>query len=113
MTRITATPVSGSPAMIARSIGAAPRHRGSRDGWTFSSSNSESSGSRSSCPNAHTTPSSGSAAPIAANASGRSVASVLRTSIPSSSAAVAAGTGETRRPRPWRRSGGVTTSTGR
>ena len=30
------TPVSSSPAMIARSTGAAPRQRGSSDGWTFS-----------------------------------------------------------------------------
>jgi hypothetical protein len=30
------TPVSASPAMIARSIGAAPRQRGSRLGWTLS-----------------------------------------------------------------------------
>ena len=34
--RITETALSSSPAMIARSIGAAPRQRGSRDGWTFS-----------------------------------------------------------------------------
>ena len=30
------TPVSSSPARIARSTGAAPRQRGSSDGWTFS-----------------------------------------------------------------------------
>ncbi len=52
------TPVSASPAMIARSIGAAPRHRGISDGWTFSISSSTSSGSRISWPNAHTTPTS-------------------------------------------------------
>jgi hypothetical protein len=32
------TPVSSSPAIIARSIGAAPRQRGSSDGWTLTSS---------------------------------------------------------------------------
>jgi hypothetical protein len=32
------TPVSSSPAMIARSTGAAPRQRGSSDGCTLSSS---------------------------------------------------------------------------
>ena len=37
------TPVSVSPAMIARSTGAAPRQRGSSDGWTFSQSRSSSS----------------------------------------------------------------------
>ena len=51
-------PVSASPAMIARSIGAAPRHRGISEGWTFSISSSDRSGSRISCPNAHTTPTS-------------------------------------------------------
>ena len=30
------TPVRSSPAMIARSIGAAPRQRGSSEGWTLS-----------------------------------------------------------------------------
>ena len=34
------TPVSASPAMIARSTGAAPRQRGRSDGWTFSQSRS-------------------------------------------------------------------------
>ena len=40
------TPVSASPAMIARSIGAAPRQRGSSDGCTLKISYSLSSGSR-------------------------------------------------------------------
>ena len=35
VTRMIATPVSASPAMIARSIGAAPRQRGSSDGCTL------------------------------------------------------------------------------
>ena len=112
--RITHTPVSASPAMIARSIGAAPRQRGSSDGWTLSSSSSESSGSRISWPKAQTTPSSGSAARIAAIASAPSVASVLQQpDARARAAAAAAGTGATRRPRPCRRSGGVTTSSGR
>ena len=33
--RMIDTPVSASPAMIARSTGAAPRQRGSSDGWTL------------------------------------------------------------------------------
>ena len=41
MTRMIVTPVRSSPAMIARSIGAAPRQRGSSDGCTFSSSSSD------------------------------------------------------------------------
>jgi hypothetical protein len=44
------TPVRSSPAMMARSIGAAPRQRGSSEGCTLSSSNADSSGSRISCP---------------------------------------------------------------
>ena len=35
-TRMIETPVTSSPAMIARSTGAAPRQRGSSDGCTFS-----------------------------------------------------------------------------
>ena len=53
--RMIDTPVCVSPAMIARSIGAAPRQRGSSDGWTFRSSCSDSSGSLMSAPNAQTT----------------------------------------------------------
>ena len=44
------TPVSLSPAMIARSIGAAPRQRGSSEGWTLKISYSLSSGSETSTP---------------------------------------------------------------
>ena len=44
------TPVSASPAMIARSTGAAPRQRGSSDGWTLKISYAESSGSLTSTP---------------------------------------------------------------
>ena len=48
------TPVSASPAMIARSTGAAPRQRGSSDGWTLRIGPKRlSSGSRMSAPNAH------------------------------------------------------------
>ena len=65
------TPVSASPAMIARSIGAAPRHRGISEGCTFSISSSESSGSRISCPNAHTTPTSARLARIRSTEPGR------------------------------------------
>ena len=47
-------PVTSSPAMIARSIGAAPRQRGSSDGCTFRISCSLSKGSLISCPKAQT-----------------------------------------------------------
>ena len=55
--------------MIARSTGAAPRQRGSSDGWTLSSSWSDSSGSLISAPNAHTHTASGAAPAIRARAS--------------------------------------------
>ena len=58
------TPVRSSPAMIARSIGAAPRQRGSSEGWTLSIGSSESSGSRISWPKAQTAATSGRAARI-------------------------------------------------
>ncbi len=48
--------------MIARSIGAAPRQRGSSDGWTLINGSSLRSGSRISCPKAQTTTASGRAA---------------------------------------------------
>ena len=43
--RMIVTPVSASPAMSARSTGAAPRQRGRSDGWTFSQSRSSSTSS--------------------------------------------------------------------
>ncbi len=49
------TPVRSSPAMIARSIGAAPRQRGSSDGCTLRISCADSNGSLISAPKAHTT----------------------------------------------------------
>ena len=113
VTLMMATPVSRSPAMIARSIGAAPRQRGSREGWTFSISSSDSSGSLMSCPKAQTTPTSGRVAWIASTASGRLTLSVCSSSSPSSDAASAAGGAAIWRPRPRGRSGGVTTSAGR
>ena len=58
------TPVRSSPAMIARSTGAAPRQRGSSDGCTLSIRCSDSSGSLISAPNAHTQIASGAATPI-------------------------------------------------
>ena len=48
------TPVAASPAISARSIGAAPRQRGIRDGCTLSIGHSLSSGSLISCPKAQT-----------------------------------------------------------
>ena len=65
VTRMIDTPVCSSPAMIARSTGAAPRQRGSSDGWTLSISKSDSSGSLMSAPNAHTTTTSAPGAAIA------------------------------------------------
>ena len=70
MRRMIATPVSSSPAMIARSIGAAPRQRGKSDGWTFSISISSRSGGLMSCPNAQTIPRSIPEPEIAASDSG-------------------------------------------
>jgi hypothetical protein len=67
--RMMQTPVCLSPAIIARSTGAAPRQRGSSDGWTLSNECSDSRGSRSSAPKAQTQTSSGSAAAIRARAS--------------------------------------------
>ena len=114
MSRITQTPVRSSPAMIARSIGAAPRQRGSSEGWTLSIGHSESSGSRISWPKAQTTTASGSAARIRSSAA--SLVDVRR--LQQLDPQLAGGLGGRRRlqlaaPRPWRRSGGVTTSAGR
>jgi hypothetical protein len=60
------TPVCRSPAISARSIGAAPRQRGINEGWTLSIRDSLSSGSRISWPKAQTAIASGPAARIAA-----------------------------------------------
>ncbi len=70
MTRMIVTPVRSSPAIIARSIGAAPRQRGIREGWTFSIRCSESKGSLISWPKAQTATASGRAAPSASTDSG-------------------------------------------
>ncbi len=107
------TPVSESPAMIARSIGVAPRQRGSRDGCTFSISSSESRGSEISWPNAQTTPTSGAAPRTPSTASGRlTLVRLEPRSKPSSRAASAAGGDAIRRPLPFGRSGCVTTRLG-
>ena len=114
MTRMIETPVSASPAMIARSIGAAPRQRGSSDGWTLSSSSSREQRLADQLAEGADDAELGLGGADPLPAPRRcSVASVRRTSIPSSSAAAAAGAGAARRPRPRRRSGGVTTSAGR
>ena len=63
------TPVSASPASIARSIGAAPRQRGNSEGCTLSIACSERSGSLMSAPYAQMQTISGSDAAIAARAS--------------------------------------------
>jgi hypothetical protein len=107
------TPVSVSPAMIARSTGAAPRQRGSSDGCTLSMRCSDSSGSLSRAPNAQTTTASGRTAAIRSRASGALTLSGWSTSRPSARAVSATGGAVSRRPRPAGRSGRVTTSAGR
>ena len=111
--RMIDTPVSASPAMIARSIGAAPRQRGSSEGWTLSIRCSDSSCSLISAPNAHTHTASGAAAAIRWRAASALTLSGCTRSIPSSRAPSATGGAASRRPRPRGRSGRVTTSTGR
>jgi hypothetical protein len=104
------TPVSASPARIARSTGAAPRQRGRSEKCTFTkpSGTAVNSDSGRSCPNATTTPTS---APLAATSSVTSRArSGVSTRSPSSSAAAFTGLGSVAPPRPRRRSGWVTTS---
>ena len=70
MTCMIVTPVAASPAISARSIGAAPRQRGIRDGCTLSIVHSLSSGSLISCPKAQTAMASGWAARMASTDSG-------------------------------------------
>ena len=108
------TPVSASPAIIARSTGAAPRQRGSSDGWTLRIGPKRlSSGSLMSAPNAQSSRTSGSAAAMRSTLSGSLAFSGWKTSIPSSRAASATGGGASLRPRPFGASGRVTTSAGR
>ena len=99
--------------MIARSIGAAPRQRGSSDGWTLRSSYRLSSGSRISAPYAQTATASGSAAAIRSSASSSWSRAGWISSRPRSRAADATGGGASLRPRPRGASGRVTTSAGR
>ena len=98
------TPVSRSPAMIARSTGAAPRQRGSSDGWTFSQSRSleQLLGDEHAVAGDDDDP-----APRRGTRSSRSGCS---TGIPSRSAASFAGGAAILRPRPGGRSGRVTRS---
>ena len=98
--------------MIARSIGAAPRQRGSSEGWTLRISVRLRSGSRISWPKAQTRSASGSAARIRSSAPSSLTLAACSRSISSSAASSATGGGETLRPRPWRLSGGVTTRFG-
>ncbi len=113
VSRMIDTPVSGSPAMIARSIGAAPRQRGSSEGWTLSISQRDRSGSLIRAPNAHTTTTSGSAAAIASSVSGRLTPAGCSSSMPSARVVAAIGGEDRWRPRPLGRSGRVSTSRGR
>ena len=116
------TPVRSSPAMIARSTGAAPRQRGSSEGCTFRSSCSESSGSLMSAPNAHTTttgreedrsPAPASASAISARASAELTLSGCSTASPRASARSRTGGALRLLPRPAGRSGRVMTRAGR
>src|SRR3954453_21668654 len=111
--RMIDTPVTASPASMARSTGAAPRQRGSREGWTFSIGCSESSGSLISAPYAQISTAPGSAAVMAARASSELTLSGWITSISSARAASATGGGDSLRPRPRGLSGRVTTRFGR
>ena len=97
------TPVSASPARIARSTGAAPRQRGSSEKCTLSIGSCSSTGRRISWPKATTTPRS-------ASTSSASTTSVV-TGRPSSMAAAFTGVGVGALRRPRRRSGPDTTST--
>ena len=106
------TPVSSSPASIARSTGAAPRQRGSSDGCRFSISCSDSSGSLISAPKAQIAIASGSAAAIRSLACSAFTSSGWKTSMPSSRAVSATGGAASLRPRPRGASGRVTTSCG-
>ena len=107
------TPVSASPAMIARSTGAAPRQRGSSEGCTLKISYSLSSGSDTSTPYAQSTSASGSAAAIRSSTSGACSRSGWISSRPSARAAAATAGDCSARPRPFGRSGRVITSRGR
>src|SRR4051794_12790323 len=107
------TPVWASPAIIARSTGAAPRQRGSSDGCTLRMSWSVSSGSLTSAPKAHRITASGCTAAMRARAASSLTDAGWSTSMPSSRAATATGGGPILRPRPCLASGRVTTSAGR
>ena len=118
------TPVRSSPAMIARSIGAAPRQRGSSDGCTLRISCEDSSGSLMSAPKAHTT-TTGRAAGAAARAAARAARAIsssesgrvdvggLLERQPERPGGLGHRGRRSRRPRPAGRSGRVITSAGR
>jgi len=112
-TRMIVTPVSASPSMIARSIGDAPRQRGSSDAWTLTRPRrgSDSTGSGSRRPYAATTPSSGSNAAIASRNDASPSFVGCSTARPADSARAFTGDAETCRPRPRGLSGCVTTPT--
>src|SRR5437763_6163426 len=96
------TPVSTSPARMARSTGAAPRQRGSSEKCTFTIGTCSSTWALMSLPKATTTPSS--------TPSDRMSSTLLVTGIPAEVAAAATGEGTSAPPRPRFRSGWVTTA---
>ena len=100
--RITATPVTLSPAMIARWIGAAPRQRGSSEACRLKApSLGASSTSRGRIwPNATTTAASSPSAANAAISSGARIEAGVRTAIPCASAKACTGEGVSFLPRP-------------
>ncbi len=101
--RMMLTPVTWSPAKIARSTGAAPRHRGRSEKWAFSMGVLSRRAAGTIRPYATTTPSS---APEPGTSSIRSV-----TLSPVSRAACLTGLGASPAPLPRRLSGWLTTTT--
>ena len=107
-------PVASSPAMIARSIGAAPRQRGSSDGWTFSIPPGESSsGALTIWPKAQTTSASAPDPSIAATESGLvDVGGLVDRQVELARGERRPAAGRATWPLPFFRSGGETTRAG-
>ena len=100
--RITCTPVTASPAMIARWIGAAPRQRGNNEAWTLKqpSRGASSTSATRIWPNATTTAASRFRAWKSAIASGVFIEAGVRTIRPCDSAKACTGEGCRVWPRP-------------
>jgi len=100
--RITCTPVMWSPAMMARWMGAAPRHLGSREAWRLKQPNfGASSTSRTRiCPKATTTAASRFRARKASISARAFMEAGVRTGMPLLSAKAWTGVGRSACPRP-------------